>query len=931
MKRNVMVQAAMALVLAAGAAVSADSGVVYPAPTEQLMRMYPGTQVAWDQGRIRSIYGTPMTPGVTPDAAATLWLKQHGEAFGAGEVDLRPVWSADLGNGRHTVFAYKQFIEGMPVEHGIARILVLKGAANRVVYAAGTLAPPPALGFGEMKVDAAEAVAVVKKLKQYSKLPVFSAPELVVYQGEGGWTNPARTWKFVAEEPDLNRREKWTFFVDASTGSLVHVRNEVLNIDVTGTVQGKGSPGVLPDDATNPAVLMNIPYMRMSIPGGASAYTNANGQFVLATPGATPVTVQSQVGPTEGAGQWVWVDNVAGSELLLNQSATPGEPISWIYNNTPGGAASLTTAQVNAFVHTGKIHDYYRSRSGTWDLNDVSFRANVNLNQSCNAFFDGSSINFFKAGGGCANTAYSDVVAHEYGHWIVALLGLGQGGFGEGFSDVGSMLSYDSGPILGRNFSGPGTFVRNVQTANKQYPCSGEIHDCGQLLGGVWWKIREKMGTFYGSQPGLDLTRQLEVDWMLVTVGGTGPSFTNSAHPGTAIEILTINDDDGRLSNGTPDYPRICSSFSAHNIQCPPAPALGFQFPNGLPVSTQPNQPIEILVNVLEMSKVPVAGSGKVSYRTSISAAYTTVNMTQLTPNHYKAVLPAQVCDTSYDYYFSATAAGSPAVVVNHPLSAPANAHDLAVAYAMDTVFTDDFETDKNWSGVAPGDNATTGRWTRNVPQATAAQPGEDHTPLGVRCWVTDYRAGTQVSDFDVDNGKTTLTSPVLNLQGRTSPRFAFWLWYSNDVGPIAPNTNIFSVDVSNNDGISWIPVKTIGPAGEETAGGWFRHSFRVADFVPPTSTVRVRLVAADLTGAIVEAAVDDVVVTATNCTPPPCYANCDGSVIQPVLNVSDFLCFGNKYAAGDPYANCDGSTTPPVLNIADFICFQTKFAAGCP
>jgi len=62
-----------------------------------------------------------------------------------------------------------------------------------------------------------------------------------------------------------------------------------------------------------------------------------------------------------------------------------------------------------------------------------------------------------------------------------------------------------------------------------------------------------------------------------------------------------------------------------------------------------------------------------------------------------------------------------------------------------------------------------------------------------------------------------------------------------------------------------------------------------------------------------------------------PCYANCDGSTVPPVLNISDFICFQTRYAAGDPYANCDGSTTPPILNVNDFICFQTKFAAGCP
>jgi len=66
--------------------------------------------------------------------------------------------------------------------------------------------------------------------------------------------------------------------------------------------------------------------------------------------------------------------------------------------------------------------------------------------------------------------------------------------------------------------------------------------------------------------------------------------------------------------------------------------------------------------------------------------------------------------------------------------------------------------------------------------------------------------------------------------------------------------------------------------------------------------------------------------------TPPlPCYANCDGSSIPPILNVNDFICFQTRYAAGDPYANCDGSTVPPVLNINDFICFQTRYAAGCP
>ena len=64
---------------------------------------------------------------------------------------------------------------------------------------------------------------------------------------------------------------------------------------------------------------------------------------------------------------------------------------------------------------------------------------------------------------------------------------------------------------------------------------------------------------------------------------------------------------------------------------------------------------------------------------------------------------------------------------------------------------------------------------------------------------------------------------------------------------------------------------------------------------------------------------------------PAPCgYANCDGSTAMPALNVNDFSCFLNKFAAGDVYANCDQSTTPPVLNVNDFSCFLGQFALGC-
>jgi hypothetical protein len=60
------------------------------------------------------------------------------------------------------------------------------------------------------------------------------------------------------------------------------------------------------------------------------------------------------------------------------------------------------------------------------------------------------------------------------------------------------------------------------------------------------------------------------------------------------------------------------------------------------------------------------------------------------------------------------------------------------------------------------------------------------------------------------------------------------------------------------------------------------------------------------------------------------CYANCDGSTQAPVLNVGDFTCFLQRYAAGESYANCDNSTQAPVLNVGDFTCFLQQYAGGC-
>ena len=104
---------------------------------------------------------------------------------------------------------------------------------------------------------------------------------------------------------------------------------------------------------------------------------------------------------------------------------------------------------------------------------DNKMTANVNLGgQSCNANASATVINFYRAGGGCQNTAtMTDIVAHEYGHCIQASLNGGQGpnGQGEGNADIAATY-FDDGSVIGVGImncsdgvSCPGTSCRDCE------------------------------------------------------------------------------------------------------------------------------------------------------------------------------------------------------------------------------------------------------------------------------------------------------------------------------------------------------------------------------------------------------------------------------------------------------------------------------------
>ncbi|MBK7403350.1 MAG: hypothetical protein IPJ41_01630 [Phycisphaerales bacterium] len=891
-KHTRFVGAALLAALAGTALAGSESGL---AAVKDLQQQFPGVHTYQDGARTRIIYGVPMNTAATPQAAAQQFLAQHGDAFGVGQLDLVEQWSGDVNFGKFFEFSYTQRVGGLPVELSPGRLLVrnnLDGSWS-VVYAAGLFAHAPAGGFPAMTRTAQDALNFVKA-SEFGALPKWSSPELVAYQLDtGAGFEAVRAWKFVGENPDLVNREKYTFFVDAATGGLLEARNEVHNIDVFGYVKGYASPGLLPDEGSNPPQILPINDATVSVSGGNSGYSDKTGLFTITNGGSGNVTISANL----DTGHWSNINDQSGTAVLsASATATPGVEAYLEFNSSP---SQYKTAQVNAFMATGLIHDFIRERT-SWTGMDFRCTTNVNLNQTCNAYFDGSSINFFRAGGGCNNTAYTTVVSHEYGHYIVSKQGLAQGSFGEGFGDCCSELLYDTGRV-GEHFFTNGGYIRDNDNTIVKYPCGGEIHTCGQVLGGVWWHMRENFGATYGSGPGLDMIRQMFVDWTIVTTGGSG---NDGAHPGTAIEVLTLDDDDGNINNGTPNYDEIKAAFNLHNISVPDIVPFIFLYPDGLPQLVSPAGGTSFHVQLVPNSGFQsVPGSGTLHIDTG--SGYTDVPMQEISSNYYLATVPAADCLSNVHYYLSAMSTDG--AQGQDPQDAPADSYLTYAAEGRTLIVSADFESDAGFTVV--NENVDNGGWGRTRPSGTGS-PGGDYDGSGKA-----FNTSGVVFNSDLDGGPTHLLSPVYDLSGTSDPvlSYARWFYVDNNDG------DRLVVEASSDGGATWTTLESLASTGK----AWFVPNFHLKDYIALTNNVRIRFSDSDNPdNSTNEAAIDAFLIQEVDCGGCVADFNGDGNV-----NTQDVLAFLNAWNTGDSRADINGDGS---VNTQDVLAYLNLWNVGC-
>jgi hypothetical protein len=394
-----------------------------------------------------------------------------------------------------------------------------------------------------------------------------------------------------------------------------------------------------------------------------------------------------------------------------------------------------------------------------------------------------------------------------------------------------------------------------------------------------------QVGTFSSGAGGIDHNLYVKGDYIYEANYRTGLRVFDASNPVSPVEIAYFDTwpaDNNASFNGLWDNDPFLPSGIVLGSDIEKGlfiwrlgdSLLNFEYPNGQPAIINP-QGENVPVNIHNVDGVLDPTTAMLNYSID-GGAFAPVPLEHLGGHQFNAVFPPIACRSQVRWYLSAqTTTG---VTSRDPAGAPTSAYDALAVVDVEVGVNDEMESHTGWTVGAPGDTATTGIWLRADPIGSTAQPEDDHTPApGVNCFITgNGTVGGAVGQQDVDGGSTTLTSPTLDATTRADPQLVYHRWYSNNAGS-APNLDSMPVEISNNNGASWVPLELV----TENAGAWVKKTFRISDVLAPTSQMKVRFIARDLNaGSIVEAGVDDVRIEYVECSgATPGDVNGDGSV----------------------------------------------------
>ncbi|MGH7596330.1 MAG: FlgD immunoglobulin-like domain containing protein [bacterium] len=765
------------------------------------------------------------------DRVARQFLADHAAILKLDEKQLQLRRADQILNKWY--LTYRQVKDGVPVLFSEVE-LRLSASGNVMMFGSDfhpeiQINPIPALSWqaafaaATRGMQVTEVISPAETASQLYILPIENEDRLdyhLAYRFETITSNPSG--RFVT-------------YVDAHLGEVLWRFNRV-RYSVTGNVSG----AVHRNNAADPLTTHSFSELTLTL-GSQSITTNATGSFRFDNVGAN-LTLTARL-----EGSFARVTRADGTAASFTATVQDGQQLNILWDT-----GNSQTSERDAYFHTNIAHAFIKSIDPGFTGVDYAMPVRVNLNQTCNAFWDGSGINFFRAGNGCRNTAeIPTVVYHEYGHGINDMQylrqgiedGLTNGAMHEGLADVNAALLVDD-PVVGRGFLENGGNVRNVKNTNR-YPqdVSVEVHTDGLILAGALWDLREALG--------LEIARRYS---HFARYGTPDDPDLLTAYNEYFIEILILDDNDGTLANLTPNFAAINQAFSAHGIGAASFLRIAHQ-ERGDAASSENEYLVQAQVSTAAF--VGVDPNAATAHFSTDGQNFLTVPMAANGGANFQARIPRQPSGSVVSYYI--TARDNLGASLTFPAGAPqSKVFNFLVGFRSRRF--DDFESNQPWKIGDATDRATTGIWERVNPNGTASggiqvQPEDDHSPVGSFCFVTgNADSGRAQGVNDVDNGKTTLYSPLLDLTSYRNPVIRYFRWYSNRTGD-SPGLDEWEVHISNDSGKTWVEIERT----RETDNSWRKVVFFVQKFLSPTNKVRFRFVAQDQApGSIVEAAFDD-------------------------------------------------------------------------
>ncbi len=751
-------------------------------------RIDPGTRAPlrlWGAGRA---VDTASAATVARDVRAV--LDQHADALrvplkalGAPEVN----YSGDLDTWYLT---WPVVYGGVPVYRGGVTARVKAG--RLALLGVEAYADAPRLGSAALDAPTARDLAIGDgPAPDAWHEPLDAAQVWLPWEDDAGVTLRL-VWQITtATEAPLAR---WVHFVDASTGELLHVHDELRWVD--GTVEGLRNPRRPGEE------LALEPLTRLAVrnEAGVEALTDEAGRFSLAGTtytaflrGPDVVIVDAGRGNTasvqvrDGVGRF---DTTVATQGEIDNFAAVGEVRAWAQQTAPE-------------VTVG-------------DLRGGVLRSNVNRRDgSCNAFYDGASINFFRAGNGCVNTAQlADVTWHEWGHGFHANsleAGVFDGAISEGAADtVAFLISNDN--LIGRGFFGaPDRGIRNVDN-DRTYPRDvvGQVHTDGLILGGSMWELIEALEPRYGRDEA-----RVVVGRLLAGALKGGPTLAT-----VGPELLLADDDDGDLSNGSPHFCELTDVLGRRGLLAESGPIRAFDHVQR--VDAPADVPFTVEASVERQLAACVDTTGLQAVYRVDGGAWERADATE-TADGVAMTLPALPFGSFVEYYLESATVSIPTRGFTSPFS-------LYVGGVL-PLGCEDFEaSDGGWTStlLAGTDSEGANDWQWDWPRGRGGDAYR--AASGRNVWGTDLGMRIDGKRYDglyQGDKHTRLTSPELTFPEHYEGVFVRYARWLNVQDGSADQANLLA-----DDRVVW-SNHTSGTAEANEHHGderWVQHSVDLGD-----------------------------------------------------------------------------------------------------